>query len=76
MLCLIFLGGLVTFTPSLLRDDPFTVNDLMSKLDRHPLYCGYIHPLALGVITMLAYPKGDALQALDRCVFLSPFVPI
>ncbi|KAJ7770779.1 hypothetical protein DFH07DRAFT_914458 [Mycena maculata] len=63
-------GGVVTFTPSALYEDPWGVINTMKVIDKHPLWMCYILPSVLGMATKLASPDDDPLAAFDRGVFV------
>ncbi|KAJ7666449.1 hypothetical protein B0H17DRAFT_1089829 [Mycena rosella] len=60
------IGGVVTFTPSALYEDPWGVINTMKVIDKHPLWTCYILPSVLGMATKLSSPEEDPLVAFDR----------
>ncbi|KAJ7655139.1 hypothetical protein DFH06DRAFT_1329491 [Mycena polygramma] len=70
-------GGVVTFTPRALYEDPWGVINTMKVIDKHPLWTCYILPSSLGMATKLCSPDEDPLAAFDRFDIywtLSPFL--
>ncbi|KAJ7783426.1 hypothetical protein DFH07DRAFT_787675 [Mycena maculata] len=63
-------GGVVTFTPSALYEDPWGVINTMKVIDKHPLWMCYILPSVLGMASKLTSPDEDPLAAFDREVFV------
>ncbi|KAJ7456662.1 hypothetical protein FB451DRAFT_1276767 [Mycena latifolia] len=63
-------GGVVTFTPSALYEDPWGVLNTMKFVEKHPLWTCYILPSVLGMATKLSSPEEDPLAAFDRGVFV------
>ncbi|KAJ6604313.1 hypothetical protein DFH09DRAFT_1300550 [Mycena vulgaris] len=63
-------GGVITFTPSALYEDPWGVINTMKVIDKHPLWTCYILPSVLGMAIKLASPGEDPLAAFDRGVFV------
>jgi len=64
------LGGVVTFTPSALYEDPWGVVNRMQVINSYPLWTCYIHPSVLGMATRLCNPVEDPLAAIDRDGFV------
>ncbi|KAJ6574781.1 hypothetical protein B0H19DRAFT_1254435 [Mycena capillaripes] len=64
------LGGVVTFTPSALYEDPWGVINRMKVINKHPLWTCYILPSVLGLATKLCSPDEDPLAAFDRGVYV------
>jgi hypothetical protein len=62
------LGGVVTFTPSALYEDPWGVINRMKVINKHPLWTCYILPSVLGMATKLCSPDEDPLASFDRSV--------
>ncbi|KAJ7630621.1 hypothetical protein FB45DRAFT_916103 [Roridomyces roridus] len=63
-------GGIVTFTPSALVQDPWGVINKIKALHKHPLWMGYILPSTLGMATRLVTGGEDALAAFDNGSFV------
>lgn len=61
-------GGVVTFTPSALYEDPWGVINTMKVIDKHPLWICYILPSVLGMAIKLSSPGEDPLAAFDKLV--------
>ncbi|KAJ7785978.1 hypothetical protein B0H16DRAFT_1488782 [Mycena metata] len=64
------LGGVVTFTPSALYEDPWGVIHKMKTINKHPLWTCYILPSVLGMATKLCSSNEDPLPAFDRGIFV------
>ncbi|KAJ7139793.1 hypothetical protein C8R44DRAFT_867898 [Mycena epipterygia] len=63
-------GGVVTFTPKALYEDPWGVINRMKAIDKHPLWTCYLLPSVLGMAAKLSNPEEDPLSAFDRGVFV------
>ncbi|KAH9486727.1 hypothetical protein JR316_0000792 [Psilocybe cubensis] len=59
-------GGIVTFTPFAMRNDPLGVLQLIRKIDHHPLWSAYIVPSALGLLAKLECGQNDPLSELGK----------
>ncbi|GLB33577.1 hypothetical protein LshimejAT787_0104610 [Lyophyllum shimeji] len=61
-------GGIVTFTPKAILDDPIGVLHRISQIHSHPLWECYILPSALGMVAKLHLQTGndDPLALCDR----------
>lgn len=44
-----FIGGIVTFTPEVLLQDPLRVVQLIQKIYQHPFWASYLLPSAVGM---------------------------
>lgn len=55
----------MTFMPGAIMDDPFGTSKLITKVNEHPLWVCYIHPLALAALVKLDYPAHDPSTLLD-----------
>ncbi|EGO03137.1 hypothetical protein SERLA73DRAFT_158732 [Serpula lacrymans var. lacrymans S7.3] len=65
------IGGIITFTPSALLNDPFGVYELMTKVTNHPLWECYLLPSVLGFYCQIL--RGDHESDLS---LLSPFLKL
>ncbi|KAJ7102253.1 hypothetical protein B0H15DRAFT_813835 [Mycena belliarum] len=63
-------GGVVTFTPNALYEDPWGVIGTMKAVNKHPLWTCYILPSVLGMATKLSSPEEDPLAAFDKGTFV------
>ncbi|KAJ7293251.1 hypothetical protein C8J57DRAFT_1268515 [Mycena rebaudengoi] len=63
-------GGVVTFTPNALYEDPWGVINKMKIISQHPLWTCYLLPSVLGLATKLSTADEDPLAAFDRGVFV------
>ncbi|KAJ7462715.1 hypothetical protein B0H11DRAFT_2053966 [Mycena galericulata] len=63
-------GGVVTFTPSALYEDPWGVINTMKVIDKHPLWMCYILPSVLAMATKQSSPGEDPLAAFDTGVYI------
>ncbi|KAF7319986.1 Chromo domain-containing protein [Mycena kentingensis (nom. inval.)] len=63
-------GGIVTFTPSMLYEDPWGAVDKIKEIHAHPLWMCYILPSVLGMATRLCCPSEDPLASFDTGVFI------
>ncbi|PPQ85731.1 hypothetical protein CVT25_003109 [Psilocybe cyanescens] len=59
-------GGIVTFTPLVMRSNPLGVLQLIRRIDNHPLWASYILPSALGLLAMLECGQIDPMSVLDK----------
>lgn len=57
-------GGVVTFTPLAMMRGLFDICDLIVRINKHVLWTCYIHPLAVGAIARMAYPREDPVKLL------------
>jgi hypothetical protein len=57
MLLRFFKGGIVTFTPMAMAEDPFGCYSLMLQLAQHPLWACYLMPSIVGLSHALACGK-------------------
>lgn len=55
-----FIGGIATFTPHAILNDPYGVLKLIREIHHHPLWECYILPYVLGLATGLAQQLGDS----------------
>jgi hypothetical protein len=62
-------GGVVTFTPSALFEDPVGACQLMAQIAEHPLWTCYLLPSVVGMLAQLTCRKRDPLAVFDQCVF-------
>ncbi|KAF9568177.1 hypothetical protein CPC08DRAFT_450079 [Agrocybe pediades] len=60
------LGGVVTFTPAVMQYEPNDVCELIRRIDAHPLWCAYILPVSLGVLSKLECKAEDPLKTFDE----------
>ena len=58
----------MTFTPMAILRSPFEIYDLIVKLDKHPLWTCYIHPLVVAAVARLAYGDHDPVRMLEKYV--------
>lgn len=59
-------GGIVTFTVSAFKDDPFGLYRLVKLIEEHPLWMCYIHPYVLAALFKRDHPVADPGIALRR----------
>ncbi len=59
-------GGIVTFTVSAFKDDPFGLYRLVKLVEEHPLWMCYIHPYVLAALFKRDHPVADPGIALRR----------
>ncbi|KAF7306639.1 Chromo domain-containing protein [Mycena indigotica] len=64
------IGGVVTFTPSALYEDPWGIVNKIKQIADHPLWTCYMLPSVLGMATKLCYLNEDPLAAYDSGVFV------
>ncbi|KAJ6627259.1 hypothetical protein B0H10DRAFT_431154 [Mycena sp. CBHHK59/15] len=64
------LGGIVTFTPDALYEDPWGMISKMKIIDQHPLWTCYILPSVFGMAIKLSGADEDPLAAFDRGLFV------
>jgi hypothetical protein len=63
-LTVIFKGGIVTFTPTVLANHPAEVAEFITKIKGHPLWEGFILPSVLGAaIRMCGFEDAASLEA-------------
>ena len=53
-----FLGGIATFTPRAIAEDPEGVEMLIAKLDEHPLWACYVLPSVVAMVANVANSGG------------------
>ncbi|KAG6831266.1 hypothetical protein H0H92_011776 [Tricholoma furcatifolium] len=72
----VYLGGIVTFTPQAIADDPVGVLHRIRQIHCHPMWDCYLLPWVLGMVTSLYQQKSgsDPIADLDRGIF--PFKSI
>jgi hypothetical protein len=68
MLLRFFIGGIVTFTPMAMAEDPFGCYTLMLQLAQHPLWEGYLMPSIVGLSHALACGKERPTSEVIRSV--------
>jgi hypothetical protein len=61
-------GGIVTFTPGALLDDPIGSYMLMTQISEHPLWDCYLLPAAIGMLVKLICEDSDPLSMFDKWV--------
>jgi hypothetical protein len=59
-------GGIVTFTPSALLEDPIGVYKLVAQIVKHPLWACYLLPSAIGMVAKLTREGEDPLAVYDK----------
>ncbi|RDB28456.1 hypothetical protein Hypma_015299 [Hypsizygus marmoreus] len=62
-------GGVVTFTPRAIVEDPIGILCKISQLHSHPLWTCYVLPSVLGMVAKLHCDGEDPLTAFDRGQF-------
>ncbi|TDL28823.1 hypothetical protein BD410DRAFT_781374 [Rickenella mellea] len=63
-------GGIVTFTPSALLEDPWGIELLIGKIHQHPLWDCYVLPSVLGLFAKSACLGDDPMAVFDENPFL------
>ncbi|THH02520.1 hypothetical protein EW026_g379 [Hermanssonia centrifuga] len=63
------LGGIVTFTPKAIIENPFEVYKVIAQIDRHPLWMCYINPCVVAAVAKLSYPDHDPLAIMKQGEF-------
>nr|GAT49727.1 predicted protein [Mycena chlorophos] len=63
-------GGVVTFTPSVLYEDPWGIVTKIKEIAGHPLWACYMLPSVLGMAVRLCCPGEDPLAAFDSGIFV------
>ena len=56
----------MTFTANAILEDPITTYKLMDRLDRHPLWMGFLTPSVMGAVAKLSCGAKDPLVAVDE----------
>ncbi|TFK40949.1 hypothetical protein BDQ12DRAFT_678640 [Crucibulum laeve] len=62
-------GGVVTFTPTAILEDPMGTINRIRQLNQHPLWACYIHPSVLGIISTLCCKGRDPVSVLESGEF-------
>lgn len=60
-------GGVATFTPRALYEDPNAVRDLFDEIEQHPLWVGYVLPSSIGIAAKIVAGSEDPMVAFERC---------
>jgi hypothetical protein len=61
-------GGVATFTPSALFEDPVGACQLITQISDHPLWTCYLLPSVVGMLAKLTCRERDPLAVFDQCV--------
>jgi hypothetical protein len=64
----VFKGGIVTFTPLAIAEDPVGCHSLMRNLAQHPLWECYLIPSIVGLSHALACGKNKPVSEIKRLV--------
>jgi hypothetical protein len=62
----VFLGGIVTFTPQAIANDPFGSLELMEQLSEHPFWSVYLLPWVVGIAAHEMCVDEDPLAVFDK----------
>ncbi|KAI0702474.1 hypothetical protein BC835DRAFT_1320860 [Cytidiella melzeri] len=64
------IGGIVTFTPAALLEDPLGIYKLIKMVDQHPLWMCYVHPYVLAALFKQDYANSDPVAVVERGEFI------
>ncbi|KAG8737902.1 hypothetical protein FRC10_007549 [Ceratobasidium sp. 414] len=72
------IGGMVTFTPAALLEDPWVVNKVVETIQSNPTWHAYIEPQVVGTLTLSETDDEVTFvleRTLDEIAFSNDFVP-
>ncbi|KAK0456325.1 hypothetical protein EV421DRAFT_48834 [Armillaria borealis] len=72
--CIYPVGGIMTFTPKALVEDPLGIHQRVSQISENSNWEAYIMPAVLGMAVHMHYKNVDALEAFDKGEFLYDFL--
>ena len=61
-------GGIITFTPQAIVDDPLGVSELIKQISKHPLWDAFVLPGVLGMVSKIVCGQEDPLKVFDKWV--------
>ncbi|KAJ3541216.1 hypothetical protein NM688_g6118 [Phlebia brevispora] len=59
------IGGIVTFTPLAIAQNPVGVFRLINRSEEHPLWASFIHPCTVAAVAKITSPDHDPVQLLE-----------
>jgi hypothetical protein len=62
-------GGILTFSPRALWEDPLGAYRLVRLADQHPFWMSYIHPYVLAALVKRDYATVDPIPLVERSVY-------